>query len=183
MTKRKRDYFTDLEDVPKWFEVGEGSTATTEETDQGANRIASSEDSTALSTGRTGPASANWPLELEGPLGQGPGESGLKGADWTSSLRGPTGRTKDEVALGSAYVAPSWTLYQRTDSEEGPPREVQPRPSWTAELDEWLGAPRPTVEPTSTEVTPSLIEGSSDPRSLALNAFWSLLMAAGYEEV
>ena len=182
MTKRKHDNFAVLEVVPNWFEAGEGSTATTEETDQGANRISSSEDSTALSTGRTGPASANWPLELEGSFGQGYGKNGLRGADWTSSLGGPTGRAKDEVALGSAHVAPSWTLYQRTDSEEGPPKEVQPQPSWTAELDEWLGAPRPTVEPISNEVAPGVIEGSTDPRSRALNAFWSLLMAAGYEE-
>ena len=107
----------------------------------------------------------------------------MKGVDWTLSQGGPTGWTKDEVALGSAHVAPSWTLYQRTDSEEGPPKEVQPQPSWTAELNEWLGAPRPSVEPISNEVAPVVIEGSTDPKSRALNAFWFLLMASGYEEV
>ena len=183
MTKRKRDNFNVLEAVPNWFEVGEGSTATTEETDQGANRISSSKDSTALSTGRTGQASDNWPLDLEGSFGQGSGEKGLRVADWASSLEGPTGQVKDEVALGSAHVALSWTLYQRTEVEEGPPKEVQPQPSWTAELNEWLGAPRPSVEPISNEVAPVVIEGSTDPKSRALNAFWFLLMASGYEEV
>lgn len=76
MTKRKRDIFTVLEAVPNWFEAGEGSTATPEETDKGANWLPIRKDSTELVTGNTGQTGADWALGLEGSIGQGAGEKG-----------------------------------------------------------------------------------------------------------
>ena len=183
MTKRKRNIFTVLEAVPNWFEAGEGSTATPEETDKGANWLPIRKDSTELVTGNTGQTGSDWALGLEGSIGHGAGEKGSGGADWASNLGGPTEQVDDEVSLRSAHVAPSWRLYQRTDTETGPRSEVQPQPSWMAELNEWLKAPRPPVNPISNESVPVVIEELDDFRSRALNAFWSLLKTAGYEEV
>ena len=205
MKKRKRDIFTVLETVPNWFEAGEGSIGTSEEIEKGATWTSNRKGPAELVTGETGQEGADWALDLEGPTGQvteetgqegtnwaldpegptkqGTGEKGSGGVDWASNRGGPTEQVGDEVSLRAAHVAQSWVLYQRTDTETASRSEVQPQPSWTAELNDWLDVLRPPGNRISTESKPVVIEESDDTRSRALNAFWSLLRTACYEEV
>lgn len=182
MTKRKRDIFTVIEAVPNWFEAGEGNTIISD-TDAG---------------------SSNWAGSREGLVEYSAGEAVLERANQAASrgeivdyeagkaVPGKTNRVSShevlteygfgETTLGAAYVAPDLRLFQGAYTEDTSSKDIQYQATLTNEVNEWLTAARPPVNRIEVESKLVTAEDSSDTRGQALNAFWSLLKTAGYEE-
>lgn len=160
MKKRKRDIFTFIEAVPNWFEAGEGSTTTSER----------------------GEEDTNWAQGREGPTESVAGDTVTEVANWASGREGPSEYVAGEVAIRAAHVAQGRGLVHKTGTENTPRSEVQPQSTLTAEVNEWLTATRPPDNQILTEPEPVTTMDLDDTRSRALNAFWSLLKAASYEE-
>ena len=183
MTKRKRNIFTVIEAVPNWFEVGEGDTITSDKDAGSSSWAGSRKGLVEYVAGDTVPKSDKQAPSREGPRGYGNGEA-IPGYVSHACSRGVlTEYEYGETAIGADDVAPGQTLFQGTGTEATSQGGIQSQATLTDEANEWLTVARPPVKREGLESEPVIAEDLSDTRSRALNAFWSLLMAAGYEEV
>ena len=182
MTKRKRDIFTEIEAVPNWFEASEGDTKTSDKDAGSSNWAGSREGVVNYVAGDTVLESDNR-APSEGPRGYGNGEVIPGYVSHAYSREVLTEYGSGETAIGVDDVASGQTMFQGTGTEATPQGGIQSQATLTDEVNEWLTAARPPVNRVGLESEPVIADNLSDTRGRALNAFWSLLMAAGYEEV
>ena len=182
MKKWKRDIFTVIEVVSNWFEAGEGSTKISEKSEEDTTWAQGREGPTRSVTGESLNEGVNWTSGCEGPTRSVMGDTITEGADWAPDREGTTEYWAGEEALHAAHVVQGGGLVQSNDTETTSRSEVQPQSTSTAEVNDWLTATRPPGDRVLTEPKPVTAGSSEDTRSRALNAFWSLLRTAGYEE-
>lgn len=156
MAKRKRDIFTVIEVVPNWFEAGEGTTKTSEGSEELSNWVTGHEDPAAYVAGEEAVRAESWVEGHEDQLIRVAGRDVGHVANWAQGTDVLTGRMANRGSNSGSTT--------------------QTQPTLADEVVNWLEAVRLPVQGAATElpiVTSEEVEGTEN---RTLNAFWSLLM-------
>ena len=181
MTKRKRDIFTVIEEVPNWWRAEENGLPL--EGSEGNNHgLAAPEIPSVYGSGEVISQSATGASNREVHQTYVAGEVANEPTNWVQGHEGqPASLGVDTGARGPNRSPNHGTQSAAVGVNPGRGGPVQS--TLTAEVDDWWRATRaPAANP---PVGPELgmNETEDEVRYRSLNAFWALLLAACYEEI